>query len=100
MTKQTAVDAKKVKILVGKVVSDKMEKTVVVSLTRTVKHPIFGKVLKKVKKYKVHDPLEQAHVGDLVEFFEGRPVSKTKYMYLARVVQKADQTTDFVQGME
>lgn len=100
MSKQTAVDTKKVKMLVGKVVSDKMEKTVVVSLTRTVKHPIFGKVLKKVKKYKVHDPLEQAHVGDLVEFFEGRPVSKTKYMYLARVVQKADQATDFVQDVE
>lgn len=100
MSKQTAVDTKKVKVFVGKVVSDKMEKTVVVSLTRTVKHPIFGKVLKKVKKYKVHDPLEQAHVGDLVEFFEGRPVSKTKYMYLARVVQKADQSIDFAQDVE
>lgn len=101
MTKDSAVETtKKAKLFVGTVVSDKMEKTVVVSLTRTVKHPVFGKVLKKSKNYKVHDPLEQAHVGDVVEFFEGRPVSKTKYMYLARVVQKADQDMTLKQDLE
>lgn len=88
----TAVtEVKKIKkIFMGQVISDKMDKTVVVSTTRTFKHPMFGKVLKKIKKYKVHDPLKEAHVGDVVEFYEGRPVSKTKYMYLARIVQKAD----------
>ena len=101
MTKDIAVEiTKKAKLFVGTVVSDKMEKTVVVSLTRTVKHPVFGKVLKKSKKYKVHDPLEQAHVGDIVEFFEGRPVSKTKYMYLARVVKKANDDMVLKQDLE
>ncbi len=75
---------------VGEVVSDKMHKTVVVSVVRTYKHPRFGKVLKTVKKYKVHDPLAQAKVGDVIEFFEGKPVSKTKFMYLSKVVKKAD----------
>lgn len=83
-------ESKKVKFFVGEVVSDKMDKTVVVNITRTVKHPVFGKVIKKTKKYKVHDPLRQASIGDVVEFFEGRPVSKTKYMYLSRIVRKAD----------
>ncbi len=92
MSKDIAVkeEIKNQKLLIGEVVSDKMDKTIVVTTTRTVKHPVFGKVLKKIKKYKVHDPLQQAQVGDVVEFFEGRPVSKTKYMYLARIVQKAD----------
>lgn len=86
----TVAEPKKVKLFVGQVVSDKMDKTVVVAIVRTVKHPVFGKVIRKTKKYKVHDPLQQAGMGDVVEFFEGRPVSKTKYMYLSRIVQKAD----------
>ena len=90
-TVEMAIEIKKEKkIFMGQVVSDKMDKTVVVTTTRTFKHPMFGKVLKKMKKYKVHDPLKEACVGDVVEFYEGRPVSKTKYMYLARVVKKAD----------
>ncbi len=75
------------KILVGEVVSDKMHKTIVVKTSRTFKHSRFRKILKKVKKYKVHDEQEQAKIGDVVEFCEGRPASKTKYMYLARVLK-------------
>ena len=71
---------------VGEVVSDKMDKTIVVKTVRTMKHPQLGKVLRKTKKYSVHDELEQANIGDTVEFFEGAPKSKTKYMYLARVI--------------
>ena len=91
--KQMAVtqESKRVKLFVGEVVSNKMQKTVVVALTRTIKHPVFGKVMKQTKKYKVHDALQQAQVGDIVEFFEGRPVSKMKYMYLSRIVRKADE---------
>ncbi len=74
------------RILVGEVVSDKMDKTVVVKTVRTVKHPQLGKTLRKFKKYSVHDELEQAKIGDTVEFYEGAPKSKTKYMYLARVI--------------
>lgn len=71
---------------VGEVVSDKMDKTIVVKTVRTMKHPQLGKVLRKTKKYSVHDELEQAKIGDTVEFYEGAPKSKTKYMYLARVI--------------
>lgn len=75
------------RVIVGKVVSDKMDKTIVVEVDRTYAHPEFHKTMRRKKKYKVHDENEQAKVGDVVEFYEGRPVSKTKYMYLARVMQ-------------
>jgi len=71
----------------GVVVSDKMKKTIVVSTERTYKHKLLDKVIRASKKYKVHDEKEIAKCGDQVEFYEGRPVSKTKYMYLKRVVK-------------
>lgn len=90
MSKDTAVLAEKQKsVLVGEVVSDKMDKTIVVRVVRTLKHPQFGKVLKREKNFKVHDQNEEAGVGDLVEFQEGRPLSKTKHMYLTRIVKKS-----------
>ena len=70
----------------GVVISDKMEKTVVVSVETTYRHKQFGKILRRTKKYKVHDEREIAQIGDIVEFFSGRPVSKTKHMYIGRVV--------------
>lgn len=76
-------------LLVGEVVSDKMEKTVVVRVKRSYTHPRYKKVVRTDKKYKVHDEQSQARVGDVVEIYEGRPVSKTKYMYLSRVVEPA-----------
>lgn len=75
-------------VFLGEVISDKMDQTIVVKTTRRLKHPMFGKVLKKEKHYKVHDPKGEAKVGDVVEFFEGRPLAKTKYMYLDRVVTR------------
>ncbi len=83
------IQNKKKRLFVGEVLSDKMNKTVVVSVERVYRHPVFGKVLKEKKTYKVHDPKQEASVGDIVEFYEGRPVSKTKYMYLTRVVKNA-----------
>jgi small subunit ribosomal protein S17 len=74
------------RIFRGYVVSDKMDKTIVVELHRAHMHPLVNKVIKTTKKYKVHDEQEQAKVGDLVEFYEGRPMSKTKYMYLVRII--------------
>ncbi len=82
-------DMKKKRVMVGEVVSDKMDKTVVVKVDRDYRHPLFKKVVKTSKKYKVHDANEQANIGDVVEFYEGRPVSKTKYMYLSRVIRAA-----------
>lgn len=84
-----AEQIKKNQLYVGDVVSDKMDKTVVVKVSRTYTDETFHKVMRSSKKYKVHDENEQAKIGDKVEFYEGRPVSKTKYMYLSRVVKAA-----------
>lgn len=73
--------------LVGKVISDKMQKTIVVETERIFEHPRFHKIVKNRRKYKVHDESEAARVGDIVEFFEAKPVSKTKYMYLRKVIK-------------
>lgn len=72
----------------GEVVSDKMDKTIVVKTTRTATHPVFHKVMKVNKKYKVHDEKEEANVGDEVEFCEVRPISKDKYMRLTRIIKR------------
>ena len=78
---------KKSQLHTGKVVSDRMNKTIVVNTKRTFMHPRFHKIVSKSKKYKVHDEQEIAKSGDLVEFYEGKPLSKTKYMYLSRVIK-------------
>ena len=75
------------RVLEGIVTSDKMQKTVVVEVTRTVKHELLGKVIKSLKKYKVHDENEVAQQGDWVEIVECRPLSKTKHMKLSRVIR-------------
>lgn len=80
-------EKKEKKPIVGEVISDKMDKTIVIKVQRTYKDPFLHKVIKSSKKYKVHDESEQASVGDIVEVFEGRPLSKTKFLYLSRVVK-------------
>ncbi len=75
------------KLLIGTVVSDKMDKTIVVKAERTYRDPKFHKIIKKAKRYKVHDEGQQAKIGDVVSFYEGRPYSKTKYMYLEKVIK-------------
>lgn len=86
----TTLEKEKIKrVLIGEVVSDKMEKTVVVKTVRIIRHPKFHKVLKKIKKYLVHDENEAAKPGDIVEIYEGRPKSKLKYMYLSKVIKDA-----------
>jgi len=74
-------------MMIGKVVSAKMDKTVVVVVERTQKDPIVHKYVKKSKKYKVHDEANSAQVGDMVEFFEIPPKSKEKYMCLSRIMR-------------
>lgn len=68
----------KAKILKGVVVSDKMDKTIVVSVSRFVKHPLYGKYYKVNKRYKAHDADNKYKVGDQVEILETRPISKDK----------------------
>ena len=69
----------------GKVVSDKMDKTIVVLVSRYVPHPKYKKYLKKDKKFKVHDETNKYKTGDVVEFTEGRPISKTKSFIVSEV---------------
>lgn len=75
--------------LIGKVVSDKMDKTVSVLIERRVKHPLYGKIIRRSKKYLAHDETNQAKIGDTVEIQEGRPISKNKSWVLTKVVQVA-----------
>lgn len=75
--------------LIGKVVSDKMNKTVTVVVERHVKHPLYGKIIVRSAKYHAHDGANQAKAGDTVEIQEGRPISKTKAWTVTRVVQVA-----------
>jgi len=75
--------------LTGRVVSDKMDKTVTVLIERRVKHPLYGKVMIKSRKYHAHVENNEANEGDLVEIAECRPISKTKAWRVTRVVEKA-----------
>lgn len=73
---------------VGVVTSNKMHKTIVVKVERYVRHPKFGKLIKKFTTYKAHDENNQAKIGDLVEIVETRPLSKTKRFRLFKVLKK------------
>lgn len=73
----------------GYVVSDKMTKTVVVELEDRVKHPLYGKVIRRTTKVKAHDELETAGIGDLVLIMETRPLSATKRWRVVEVIEKA-----------
>jgi len=75
--------------LTGKVVSDKMDKTITVLIERHVKHPLYGKIITRSNKYHAHDESNQAKAGDVVEIQEGRPISKTKAWTVTRIVQVA-----------
>ena len=73
----------------GKVVSDKMDKTVVVAVEDHVKHPLYKKIVKKTYKLKAHDENNDAHIGDTVKVMETRPLSKDKRWRLVEVVERA-----------
>lgn len=77
------------KVRVGKVVSNRMDKTVVVRVERTFRHPFYGKVIKRAKRFKAHDPKNECQIGDRVEIVEARPFSKVKRWRVARVLKKA-----------
>lgn len=77
------------KLLSGKVVSNKMEKTGVIAITTVKPHRLYGKVYKRTKKYKFHDENNECNIGDLVEIEESRPVSKDKAWRLLRIVEKS-----------
>jgi small subunit ribosomal protein S17 len=77
------------KVVLGRVVSDKMDKTIVVLVETYKKHPLYGKRVKYSKKFKAHDEQNTAKIGDLVKIMETRPLSKDKRYRLVEVVEKA-----------
>jgi small subunit ribosomal protein S17 len=88
-TTVVAVDRADRKSRRGYVVSDKMQKTVVVEVEDRVKHPLYGKVIRRTSKVKVHDEAGSAGVGDLVVIMETRPLSATKRWRLVEILEKA-----------
>jgi small subunit ribosomal protein S17 len=77
------------KVRTGKVVSDKMDKTIVVAVVDNVKHPLYGKIVKRTYKLKAHDENNECHVGDRVKVMETRPLSKDKRWRLVEIIEKA-----------
>jgi len=79
------------KVLQGRVKSDKMQKTIVVEVERLVKHPRYGKYIRRRTRLHVHDENEDAREGDIVEVMQTRPLSKTKHWRLVRIVRRAGE---------
>ena len=77
------------KTRIGKVVSDKMDKTVVVAVERLVQHPLYKKAVKKTVKFKAHEENNESHIGDTVEIMETRPLSKDKRWRVVEILEKA-----------
>jgi small subunit ribosomal protein S17 len=91
MTGATPQVQNKRKTKVGRVVSDKMDKTIVVSVERLARHPLYKRVIRLTTKFKAHDELNDAHTGDTVMIEESRPLSATKRWRLVNVVQRAGE---------
>ena len=83
------MDTGKSKVRSGRVVSDKMDKTRVVAVERVTRHPLYGKIIRRTKKYKFHDETNESRVGDMVKIMETRPLSKDKRWRLVEIVQKS-----------
>ena len=88
------------RLVQGKVVSDKMDKTIKIHEERMVKHPLYGKYVRRRTVYKAHDERNEAREGDLVEIAFTRPISKTKCWRLVRVVRSATIPTKVATGQE
>jgi small subunit ribosomal protein S17 len=102
-TQTQATEQGRRKELIGKVVSTKMQKTIVVEVTRKKSHPLYARVISRSKKFYAHDEQNQARVGDFVRITETRPLSKLKRWQLADIVQRAalvpqQQATPEAQG--
>jgi small subunit ribosomal protein S17 len=82
-------EAKKRKSYIGRVISDKMDKTVVLAVTRRIAHARYNKVVSRTTKFKAHDEKNECKIGDLVRFIETRPLSKEKRWKVLEVIEKA-----------
>ncbi len=82
-------ESKKRKTYIGRVISDKMDKTVVLAVTRRIAHARYNKVVKRTTKFKAHDEKNECKVGDVVRFIETRPISREKRWKVLEIVEKA-----------
>lgn len=89
MSERTKAGASGRHVLQGRVVSDRMDRTVVVAVERVFRHPLYKKTVRRTKRYKAHDEQNQCGVGDLVEITETRHLSKDKYFRVSRIIEKA-----------
>jgi len=78
------------KVLVGQIISNKMDKTVVVNVERVRRHKLFGKVIRDRKRYKAHDEMNACQVGDLVRIIESQPISKEKRWAVSEILERAE----------
>ncbi len=89
---EVAVRGKR-KVKVGRVVSDKMDKTIVVSVERLSRHPLYKRVIRLTTKFKAHDERNEAHLGDTVRIEESRPLSATKRWRMVEILARADEAS-------
>ncbi len=82
------------KVFIGTVVSDKMDKTVVVKVERAFRHPVYGKVVKSHKKFYAHDEDNRCKIGDVVKIMETRPLSKLKRWRVVEILERKEMVTD------
>lgn len=85
------VENKSLPTVMGKVVSDKMDKTIVVRVEREVKHPVYGKYIRRSSKMYAHDETNQSKTGDYVLIQQGRPISKTKRWVLLKIIKREEE---------
>jgi small subunit ribosomal protein S17 len=82
------------KVRIGRVVSDKMDKTAVVAVESLVRHPLYQKTVKRTKKFKAHDPENRCRVGDKVRIMETRPLSKDKRWRIVEIIERGKRFTE------
>jgi small subunit ribosomal protein S17 len=82
------------KVLIGEVVSDKMQKTVVVRVDRVKRHPLYGKVIKVSKRFKAHDEENRCRVGDIVRIVESRPLSREKRWVVTEILSRGEEVIE------
>ena len=97
-TKVVEGETKAKRRIVGRVVSNKMDKTITVSVERTVKHPLYGKLLRKTTKLHAHDEKNECHEGDLVAVVETRPLSRSKHFRLVEVLESVQSSASAAKG--
>jgi small subunit ribosomal protein S17 len=86
---ETGGERRQRKTRVGRVTSDRMEKTCVVAVTILVRHPLYGRIIRHTKKFKAHDETNDCRIGDTVEIMETRPLSKDKNWRVLRIIERA-----------